>query len=1594
MLRSITETARRSARAVVAGVLMVTATSAVGLAPHRADALPPGFQDELVISGGIAQSTALVALPDGRLLVGQRDGTIHLVDANATPATKSTFAKLADVDRSGEKGLLNIALDPDFATNGNLYVYYHNAATDRARISRFDSHDTALDTSSELIIWEDELTTSLQIISDHWGGGLSFGPDGNLYVTIGDKKDDPTDAQDLTLAAGKVLRLDPDGADTVGPWIHGQHNPHMIPTDNPFADGPAGNLDEVWALGLRNPFRARWDLATGRFFISEVGGNFQSGDDASHEDLHMVTLDEGGANFGWPACEGPDCVGAPPSSYSAPVFSVQHPDSRAMMLGPIYRGSGLSNAYDGAIFLFDFVYGWLRYVYLDDTGRLDPAVPIGGLPFAASGELDKPLDMTVGPNGDLYYVGSGQVRRITASGVDLPPVIDQVSGTPTSSPAAPATVEFQSDASDPEGQALTYTWDFGDGAQSTAANPVHTYSANGTYQVLLSVSDGSNTTSAPTFEIEVGVPPEPVIQTPSDGSLFRAGDVIEVRGTATDADGSPTADDSTWTVEFVHDSHAHPVLDAVAGTPCAPAGSSCLMFSIPTEGHDFSDSTAFRFRFDVTDDDGLTRSDTISILPDKVDLTFDADTPGGGVPLLVDGVPRTTPFVLDTLIGFDHTIEAPPTHVDGGRRYEFDAWSSGDRGNVLAVVVPSADAMYTARYTDIDPTDARVTAGLQTLYAFDTGPGPVVSDVSGSADPLDLVIDDPDAVTWTPGALSIDEPTVLRSSGGVAALAGAIEGSNEISVESWVTPSDLTQTGPARMVSIGSSATRRNLTLGQGNNGSVPGDRYTTRLRTTSTSKNGTPSVSTPAGSASTELTHVLYTRDAAGQVAFYIDGAVATTATVGGSTTNWDPSYDLLLGNEADGSRPWLGTFHLVAIYDRALSEVEVGQNFAAGPRASVPTGRPPVAADDRFTTDEDSVLSGDVLGDNGNGADIDPDGDTLTVTAIDGVTTDVGRPLQSASGAILTVNADGTFEYDPSGVFDALEASDGDVDGFTYTVDDGSQSDDASVVIDVTGVNDAPTFDTVAARSIVAGASTDVQVTVDDAEGDPLVLTLDSSSPSFASLVDTGGGIGTVTLSPSGADVGTHVVRVDATDGQPVAGTASTSFVVTVSEPTRPPVARDDSFSTNEDSTIAGDVTADNGGGPDIDPDGDSVTVEAIEGASGAVGQPLQLASGATLTLDPDGSFVYEPAGVFDFLRADQDVTDGFEYTISDGLLTDDAAVTIEIDGVNDAPSFAAAPDVSVNADESTDISIAATDPEADVLTLTLGPDAPAFVSLVDRGDGTGTLTVSPTADDAGTSTVSVLAVDDGVPNRSSSATFDVTVTVSSSRVVDGLAALFTFDDGPGPVVRDVSGVGSPLDLVIADVDAVSWGSGSLTIESPVVIASAGHTGKINAAVTASDEVTVEAWVAPADTSQSGPARIVSISQSPTRRNLTLGQGGTGRVPGDRYDVRLRTTSTSSNGTPSVTSPAGSLTTEWTHVVYTRNAAGQASIYANGEVVSSAEVGGTLDTWDPALRLFLANEADGSRPWLGSFELVAFYSRALAPDEVAQNFGAGATG
>ncbi|HFE63560.1 MAG TPA: hypothetical protein ENK14_03985, partial [Caldithrix sp.] len=215
--------------------------------------------------------------------------------------------------------------------------------------------------------------------------------------------------------------------------------------------------------------------------------------------------------------------------------------------------------------------------------------------------------------------------------------------------------------------------------------------------------------------------------------------------------------------------------------------------------------------------------------------------------------------------------------------------------------------------------------------------------------------------------------------------------------------------------------------------------------------------------------------------------------------------------------------------------------------------------------------------------------------------------------------------------------------------------------------------------------------------------------------------------------------------------------------------------------------------------------------------------------------------------------------------------------------------------------------------------------------------------------------------------------------------LVALYTFAEGTGNIIHDVSGVAPSVDLEIDNLSSVSWDSVGLNVVSPCQISSNIAASKIIDSCMATNEITIEAWLQTGNLNQTGPARIVTLSADYYNRNFTMGQNYTD------HDIRLRTTNTGNNGDSPSLPVQNTASTDLSHLVYVRSASGEAKIYVDGTEKASAVISGDFSNWSSSFHFGLANEISGGRPWLGKFYLVSIYNRALSSTEISQNFFSG---
>ncbi|MBN1672632.1 MAG: FecR domain-containing protein [Kiritimatiellae bacterium] len=303
--------------------------------------------------------------------------------------------------------------------------------------------------------------------------------------------------------------------------------------------------------------------------------------------------------------------------------------------------------------------------------------------------------------------------------------------------------------------------------------------------------------------------------------------------------------------------------------------------------------------------------------------------------------PHAEMSALGTRFAVEATSAASRVDVEEGR-VAVENRASGER---IALAAGQYAAIDTRTRTGRHRPAGR---GPVVLYTFAEGQGATVRDVSGVGRPLDLKILDRSAAVWLPGGgLQLTQPTLVASHGPARKIDRACRASNEISLEAWIVPaaawqgSNTTAPGPVRILTVSVDGSRRNFTLGHW------GDCYKVRLRTTATDPQGEPALVAQVGTPA-RLTHVVYTRDAAGTAKIYADGVDVTrglrivgrtdfpVGPIPGRFTDWDETFYLGLGDELTrgGTQTWLGTYHLIAVYRRALSAEEVRAQFRAGPR------------------------------------------------------------------------------------------------------------------------------------------------------------------------------------------------------------------------------------------------------------------------------------------------------------------------------------------------------------------------------------------------------------------------------------------------------------------------------------------------------------------------------------------------------------------------------------------------------------------------------------------------------------------------------------
>jgi len=551
-------------------LLAITLLALPARSPARADpVLPPGFAvDDAAPGAALLVPTGMAFLPDGRFLVSEKRGRVYEVRGGIRQPDP-LWSRESEVLDQHDRGLLGIAVDPNYFVNHYIYLYYTvdpdsdgDDLNDRAfnRLTRYQvgfTDSSVVDTSTRtVLLGVDWPSAPVSASTSHIGGCLRWGTDGSLLVSVGDGAEftfpdaggndpgqfgpglsDPSQdigayrAQDITGLNGKILRLNP--ADGRGY------------ASNPYFDGDLDSpRSKVWCYGFRNPFRfavrpgsGSTDSAAGQpghLFIGDVGWD-------TFEELDVARV--AGLNFGWPCYEGPtfnspyvpyppahngcDSFGSAtnPEEPTPPFASWNHLDptqsdppsfiGNCVIAGAFYTGNRYPPSYQGQFFFSDYGQDWIKVAVVDSA---DQRLKL--LDFAPSADL--PVDYAVHPiTGDLYYVSiiRQQIRRIRYAGAvdgNLPPVAHM--GAAPLSGEAPLEVSFTADGStDPEGGPLTYHWLFGDGGSADGLVVGHVYQSFGVMPVQLIVTDDHGNEDVSTVEINV---------TPSSGG-FPATNVLD-----------------------------------------------------------------------------------------------------------------------------------------------------------------------------------------------------------------------------------------------------------------------------------------------------------------------------------------------------------------------------------------------------------------------------------------------------------------------------------------------------------------------------------------------------------------------------------------------------------------------------------------------------------------------------------------------------------------------------------------------------------------------------------------------------------------------------------------------------------------------------------------------------------------------------------------------------------------------------------------------------------------------------------------------------------------------------------------------------------
>jgi glucose/arabinose dehydrogenase len=767
---------RSTCAALAAIVMMILTSGGMETpAGLQAQAAPvaPNFVDTVVISGLNAPTAVRFSL-DGRVFVAEKSGLIKVFD-DLRDTSPTTFADLRTaVHNYWDRGLLGLALDPGFPTTPYVYVLYARDASIGGTVPRWGTAGATTDgcpdppggttngcaISGRLARLQANgsvMTGPAHVLLDGWFqqfpshsvGALAFGRDGALYVSggdgaswqfadygqVGNPAGDPPAAaggsQTTPTAEGGALRAqdlrtDADPAGFNGAILRVDPATGVAWPDNPLIGHRDANARRIVAYGLRNPFRIAARPGTDELWIGDVGWR-------TWEEINRIvdpTL--GPRNFGWPCYEGT----ARQSAYDAADLALcedlyletgamttaffSYREGTAVVAGEacgagdsslsglaFYQGGGYPADFDGALFFADYSRRCIWVMFPGTNGVPDPARRATFVSGAFA------VDLQVGPQGDLFYVDivGGAIHRVSYDGGNQAPTAVGTAS-PTNGPV-PLSVTFNgAGSSDPEGSALTYSWDldangtFGD---STASRPTRVYTGAGTYDVRLRVADSGGLSAVTTVRVTAGnSAPRAFVDTPASSLTWQVGQSVAFQGHATDPEqGTLSASALTWTLVMHHCStatscHQHAIQQFARtdrGTFTAP-------------DHEYP--SYLELRAAATDAGGLTHSTSVRLDPRIV--TQRLESVPSGLALTVGGRTVTTPAAVSVIVNSVTNMSAPSPQVLNGASHAFESWS--DAGAATHTVRAGATSTtYRATYTS-----ASVPLEDIVMYAADVVP--------------------------------------------------------------------------------------------------------------------------------------------------------------------------------------------------------------------------------------------------------------------------------------------------------------------------------------------------------------------------------------------------------------------------------------------------------------------------------------------------------------------------------------------------------------------------------------------------------------------------------------------------------------------------------------------------------------------------------------------------------------------------------------------------------------------------------------------------------------------------------------------------------